>query len=111
MVSNIPKSTKALVLKNPALQRKPVYHDAVVEERPISIALKPGEVLVRIGAAAFNHREVCTHIFTEGYDNATNLVCSCGSGRVFTPESPWGAYSVRTAQVYWTSSIRIQNLE
>ncbi|KAI8982793.1 NAD-P-binding protein [Trametes punicea] len=55
-VVQIPKSTKALVLRKSALATKPVYHDAVLEERPIP-ELKPGQVLVRIHAAAFNHRD------------------------------------------------------
>ncbi|KAI0362574.1 NAD-P-binding protein [Trametes cingulata] len=52
----IPKSTRALVLRKAAKATKPVYHDAVLEERPIP-ELKPGQILVRIHAAAFNHRD------------------------------------------------------
>ncbi|KAH9852754.1 NAD-P-binding protein [Lenzites betulinus] len=52
----IPKSTKSLVLRKVAQATKPVYHDAVLEERPLP-ELKPGHVLVRIHAAAFNHRD------------------------------------------------------
>ncbi|KAJ8496183.1 hypothetical protein ONZ51_g1305 [Trametes cubensis] len=52
----IPKSTKALVLRKSTQATQPVYHNAVLEERPIP-ALKPGQVLVRIYAAAFNHRD------------------------------------------------------
>ncbi|KAI0780500.1 NAD-P-binding protein [Trametes elegans] len=55
-ITQIPKSTKALVLRKAAQATKPVYHDAVVEERPIP-DLKPGQILVRIHAAAFNHRD------------------------------------------------------
>ncbi|KAH9901425.1 NAD-P-binding protein [Cubamyces lactineus] len=55
-VVQIPKSTKALVLRKTAQATKPVYHDAVLEERPIP-ALKLGQVLVRIHASAFNHRD------------------------------------------------------
>ena len=43
----IPKSTKALVLRKSTQATQPVYHNAVLEERPIP-ALKPGQVLVRI---------------------------------------------------------------
>jgi len=53
----LPKSTKALVLRKSAIQRKPLYHDASLEERSIP-ALKPGEILVKIGAAAFNRRDL-----------------------------------------------------
>ncbi|KAI0823601.1 NAD-P-binding protein [Trametes gibbosa] len=52
----IPKSTKALVLRKAAQAAKPLYHDAVLEDRPLP-ELKPGHVLVRIHAAAFNHRD------------------------------------------------------
>lgn len=55
--SKIPKFTKALTLKPTTAKLKPVYHEAVLDERPLP-ALKDGEVLVKIGAAAFNHRDV-----------------------------------------------------
>ncbi|KAI0819102.1 NAD(P)-binding protein [Irpex lacteus] len=54
---SIPKTTKALVLKQAATNKKPILHDAIVEDRPIP-QLKPGQVLVRINAAAFNHRDL-----------------------------------------------------
>jgi NADPH:quinone reductase-like Zn-dependent oxidoreductase len=54
----LPTITKALVLRKVKKQPfKPVYHNAVVETQPIP-ALEEGQVLVKIGAAAFNHREV-----------------------------------------------------
>ncbi|KAJ7087673.1 NAD-P-binding protein [Mycena belliarum] len=56
-MSPIPRTTKALVLRKSPAERKPAYHDAIVEEQPIP-ALKPGEVLVKISAAAFNHRDL-----------------------------------------------------
>ncbi|GLB34498.1 putative zinc-binding dehydrogenase [Lyophyllum shimeji] len=49
--------TKALTVGKSPAQRKPLYHDAVLTERPLPL-LKEGEILVRIGAAAFNHRDV-----------------------------------------------------
>jgi NADPH:quinone reductase-like Zn-dependent oxidoreductase len=52
-----PNFTKALTLQPAATKLKPVYHEAVLEDRPLP-PLKKGEVLVRIGAAAFNHRDV-----------------------------------------------------
>jgi NADPH:quinone reductase-like Zn-dependent oxidoreductase len=57
----LPKFTKSLVLKQAtaSASKKPVLHDTVVEERAIP-ELKPGQVLVRITAAAFNHRDVGT---------------------------------------------------
>ncbi|TFK36440.1 hypothetical protein BDQ12DRAFT_706376 [Crucibulum laeve] len=54
---SIPKFTRALILKESSIQKKPVYNDAVLEKKPIP-TLKPGQVLVKIGAAAYNHRDV-----------------------------------------------------
>jgi NADPH:quinone reductase-like Zn-dependent oxidoreductase len=54
-----PSSSKALVLQNQLEQQnKSRYNDVRIVERPIP-ALKPGEILVKINAAGFNHREVC----------------------------------------------------
>ena len=50
-------SVRALTLKRGPPERKPVYHDAVVEVRPMP-ALQKGQVLVKMGAVSFNHREV-----------------------------------------------------
>jgi hypothetical protein len=51
----IPESTRALVIKKS--EAKPVYHDAVVETRPLQ-QLTKGEILVKMGAVSFNHRDV-----------------------------------------------------
>ncbi len=57
-----PSSFKALILQNAhEKQNKSLYHDVGIVERPIP-ALKPGEILVKINAAGFNHREVCSGI-------------------------------------------------
>jgi hypothetical protein len=57
-----PSSFEALVLQNQREQQnKSLYHDVRIVERPIP-ALKPGEILVKINAAGFNHREVCSGI-------------------------------------------------
>ncbi|RDX56332.1 NAD(P)-binding protein [Lentinus brumalis] len=53
----IPKTTRALVVRKAAQATKPVFHDAVVEERPIP-QLKTGQILVRVHAAGFNHRDL-----------------------------------------------------
>ncbi|KAH9931711.1 NAD(P)-binding protein [Epithele typhae] len=52
----LPTSAKALVVRKSANPTKPVFHDAVIETRPIP-ALKPGELLVKVNAVAFNHRD------------------------------------------------------
>ncbi|KAF8151082.1 hypothetical protein K438DRAFT_1688264 [Mycena galopus ATCC 62051] len=57
MSSKFPRATKALVLRQSPPERKPLFHDAVVQEQAIP-PLKPGEILVKIGAAAFNHRDL-----------------------------------------------------
>ncbi|KAI0034537.1 NAD-P-binding protein [Vararia minispora EC-137] len=51
----LPTKTRALVIRK--VRSKPVYHNAVVEEQSIP-DVNPGELLVRMSAAAFNHREV-----------------------------------------------------
>lgn len=54
----IPKTTRALVVRKAKETGKHVLHDAVLEEeRPIP-QLKSGQVLVRVHAAGFNHRDV-----------------------------------------------------
>lgn len=65
----IPKTTRALVVRKAAQATKPVFHDAVVEERPIP-QLKAGQILVRVHAAGFNHRDVRSLILFQ-------LSCSC----------------------------------
>lgn len=60
-----PETTKVITLKRSTSTTGsgPVYHDAVLETRPIS-QLKHGEVLVRMGAVGFNHRDVSIVSFT-----------------------------------------------
>ncbi|KAL1731237.1 hypothetical protein EV714DRAFT_209202 [Schizophyllum commune] len=53
----IPRTTRSVIIQKQASAKKPVYHDAVIVEREIP-ALQRGEVLVRMSAAAYNHREV-----------------------------------------------------
>ncbi|KAJ7627801.1 hypothetical protein DFH06DRAFT_1057661 [Mycena polygramma] len=57
MSTKLPRTSKALVLRKSPAGRKPLLHDAVVQEQPIP-ALKPGEILVKTGAVAFNHRDL-----------------------------------------------------
>ncbi|KAI1788391.1 NAD(P)-binding protein [Ganoderma leucocontextum] len=67
-VAHIPKTTKALVLR----KSNSALHDAVVEDRPLP-QLKPGQIIVRIHAAAFNHRDLWIR---------KNLYPGIGFGRV-----------------------------
>ena len=52
-----PTTTKALVLEKSAEDKAIIYHDARIVEFPVP-PLKDSEVLVRIEAVAFNHRDV-----------------------------------------------------
>ena len=53
----VPQRCKAIVLRKSKDQSGPYKFDAVLEERDIP-SLKDGQVLVKIEAAGFNHREV-----------------------------------------------------
>ncbi|OJA20397.1 hypothetical protein AZE42_05356 [Rhizopogon vesiculosus] len=53
----IPEWTRELVVKKCSADTKPVYHDAVLEKRPLQ-QLKHGEILVKISAVSFNRRDV-----------------------------------------------------
>ncbi|KAG2145067.1 hypothetical protein BD769DRAFT_1419676 [Suillus cothurnatus] len=104
MASRIPESTRALVIKKCSAEAKPVYHDAVLETRPLQ-QLKPGEVLVKMGAVSFNHRDLWIRLgqypginfgSTFGADGAGTVVASADSNdallnkRVFlTPMRGW----------------------
>ncbi|KAF9819802.1 hypothetical protein IEO21_01893 [Rhodonia placenta] len=57
MDSQLPKSTKVLILQKSSPECKPIYHDVILEERPIP-ALKEGQILVKVNAAGLNHREI-----------------------------------------------------
>lgn len=59
----LPQTSKAVILQRSATQKKPAYDDAVLVERPVP-QLKPGELLVKVGAVAFNHRDVSTSLLT-----------------------------------------------
>ncbi|KAM6500156.1 hypothetical protein JOM56_003170 [Amanita muscaria] len=54
---SVPHKTTAIVLQQSSPARNPVYHDAVLTTRPIP-ALKEGDILVKMTAASFNHREL-----------------------------------------------------
>jgi len=55
--SNIPRRSKAIVLRKAKDQSGLYKFDAVLEDTDVP-PLKGGQVLVRIEAAGFNHREV-----------------------------------------------------
>ncbi|KAJ7813862.1 hypothetical protein B0H14DRAFT_2851821 [Mycena olivaceomarginata] len=104
MVARLPRTTNALVSKKSPPERTPLFHDAVVQAQPIP-QLKSGEILVKIGAAAFNHRDLWIRKgmypriavgSTFGADGAGTVIASADSAdpllkqRVFlTPMRGW----------------------
>ncbi|KAF8584108.1 NAD(P)-binding protein [Ramaria rubella] len=52
-----PNTTKALVLERSTDRKFPIFHNARIVQRPIP-PLKDSEVLVQMGAVAFNHRDL-----------------------------------------------------
>jgi len=54
---NIPQRSRAIVLRKAEDQSGLYKFDAVLEDRDVP-SLKDGQVLVKIEAAGFNHREV-----------------------------------------------------
>lgn len=102
MASRIPESTRALVIKKCSAEATPVYHHAVLETRPLQ-QLKQGEVLVKMGAVSFNHRDVSD--MTGLASAAARTRCSSerpdsfGYALVNTPESTLEVPSVLMEQV------------
>ena len=91
----IPKVSKHVILKKGPAERKPVYHDIAVEEKPIP-ALKEGYILVKMTACAYNHREVRSS--TVWPLSRAYATCSSGFARANIPGSHSTAHSVRTAR-------------
>uniref|UniRef100_A0A8H8CPC1 Enoyl reductase (ER) domain-containing protein n=1 Tax=Psilocybe cubensis TaxID=181762 RepID=A0A8H8CPC1_PSICU len=56
-MSKLPTHTKAVVLQESQVPRTPLYYDAPVVKRPLSPP-KAGEVVVKMGAVGFNHKDV-----------------------------------------------------
>lgn len=57
MSPKLPTRTRALVVQAALEPRKPLYHDAALVEKPLP-APQAGQVVVKIGAAGFNHKDV-----------------------------------------------------
>ena len=67
---SLPQFSRALVLRPSPAQvankDSPVYHDVILERRSVDQTLLPDEVLVKVQAVAFNHRDVSltpTYVF------------------------------------------------
>ncbi|KAG2106766.1 uncharacterized protein F5147DRAFT_746199 [Suillus discolor] len=104
MATRTPESTRALVIKKCSAEATPVYHHAVLETRPLQ-QLKQGEVLVKMGAVSFNHRDLWIRLgqypginfgSAFGADGAGTVIASADSNdallnkRVFlTPMRGW----------------------
>ena len=56
-LSNVPQRSRAIVLRKAKDQGGLYKFDAVLEDRDIP-SLRDGQILVKIEAAGFNHREV-----------------------------------------------------
>ena len=54
---SLPTHTKKLIVKEADVPSKPVFHDAALVSQPLAEP-KQGEVVVKIAAAAFNHKDV-----------------------------------------------------
>lgn len=72
----LPNITKAVVLR--ASANAPSYHDVVIESRPVP-PLKAGQLLLKMGAVALNHRDVGARMTIE----ASNSI-RFGYGRAST---------------------------
>lgn len=95
-LGKVPQRCKAIVLRKALDQRGPYKFDAVLEERDIP-SLEDGQILVKIDAAGFNHREVrlgrafiCAVIIS---------FSSFGYGKACTQVSPLAVSTAQTAQV------------
>jgi NADPH:quinone reductase-like Zn-dependent oxidoreductase len=53
----LPKTTRALIVRQSSNQRTPPYHDAKLEEKSLP-PLTVGQVLVQMRAVSFNRRDV-----------------------------------------------------
>ena len=106
-MSQLPVSTKVITVRESPKDRKPRYHDAPLEHRAIP-PLQKGQVLVKIGAAAFNHRDVgiVAHVDVSGpYANGRST--RFGSARGCIQASRLARCSVRMVQVCSSDALLI----
>jgi len=66
MSPKLPTNTKAIIIEESKVPRTPLYHDASLIDRPLSPP-KPGEVVVKIEAVGFNHKDVRASSYSLGY--------------------------------------------
>lgn len=80
------------MLEKSAEDKTPVYHNVRIVERPI-LPLKGSEVLVRMEAVAFNHRDVGTCSVLEWLHIFVLVMASQGSiSWYFTRFSAWSRW-------------------
>ncbi|CAA7271074.1 unnamed protein product [Cyclocybe aegerita] len=56
-MAKIPSHTRTFTIQKAKSPKKPVYHDAILTEQPIQHP-EDGQVLVKMGAVAFNHKDL-----------------------------------------------------
>lgn len=66
MSPKLPTNTKVIIIEESKVPRKPLYHDASLIDRPLSPP-KPGEVVVKMAAVGFNHKDVRDSPYSLGY--------------------------------------------
>jgi len=93
----LPETTRALVLRKSLIEKKPTYHDAVVEVQAIP-TLKEGEILVKMAAVGFNRRDVSKDRGRLFLWSANSVHCSSGSGWDSIRAYRLGQRLVRTGQ-------------
>ncbi|KAK1225652.1 hypothetical protein PQX77_011409 [Marasmius sp. AFHP31] len=98
-MSNLPKNTKAIVVqKEPSQSAPDLKHGAALTTIPIQ-ELNEGEVLVKIAAVAFNHRDVRNDRSQSVVGSyAENFDFRFGSVKVCIPISGSEAYLEQTVQ-------------
>ena len=95
--SRLPQETRAVVVKQSAPDRIPLRHDAALITKPIP-PLKDGEVLIKMTAAAFNHREVDLYLLSLAV-HIYRCLYSCGLEWGYTQRLLLGVHSGQTAPV------------
>ncbi len=85
-------------MKRGPADRKPAYHDALLEEKLLPV-LKTGQLLVKMNAVAFNHRDVSSAKVCVSRTSDLRSPSSYGSVKANTPVLLLGVHSELTERV------------